>query len=269
MIMVYMPSGEFRMGSDAGDAGAGQAEQPRHTVFLSAFWIDRTEVTNAMFARFVDATGYHTTAESQGASRVFDSASREWTKIAGVSWRSPRGPGSNATGLDAHPVAHMTRADAQAYCQWAGRRLPTEAEWEKAARGTDGRTYPWGNQPPAGNLLNFADRRLNADGADRNADDGYQFTAPVGSFPAGVSPYGALDMAGNVWELVADWYDENYYRSSPSQNPTGPGSGQSSILRGGAWGDSWQNVRAATRFPVALDWSYDTIGFRCARDATP
>jgi formylglycine-generating enzyme required for sulfatase activity len=241
---VHVPAGEFLMGSTESDADAYEDERPQHTVYLGAFQIMQTEVTNAMFERFVNATGHRTMAEAAGKSWVFDVNKKKWKEIAGANWRHPRGPGSNLGGLGSHPVVHVSWDDAVAYCAWAGGRLPTEAEWEKAARGTDGRKYPWGNQPPAGDLLNFADRNLDVEWADKNTEDGYQFTAPVGSYPKGASPYGALDMAGNVWEWVADWYDAAYYAGSPRSNPTGPADGEYRVLRGGCWNnDAGTSVR--------------------------
>ena len=173
------------MGSTDADTEAYPHEKPPHKVYLGAFWIDRTEVTNAMFAKFVAASGYKTDAEKVGKGWVFDGASKSWKETSGADWQHPRGPGGNVARLDQHPVVLVSWNDAAAYCAWAGRRLPTEAEWEKATRGTDGRKFPWGYQNVAGDLLNFADRNLDMDWADKSADDGYQFTAPVGSYPKG------------------------------------------------------------------------------------
>ena len=258
MVQMYVPAGEFEMGSNAYDD-----EKPIHAVTLDAFWIDQTEVTNAMFAEFVLATGYETDAELDGDSYVYQDG--EWNNLSGADWQHPQGPANSLSGLEDHPVVHVSWNDAQSYCEWTGRRLPTEAEWEKAARGADGRKYPWGDQDVAGNLLNFADRNLDVGWADTNVDDGYEFTAPVGSYPAGASPYDVFDMAGNVWEWVADWYDENYYGDSPSSNPEGPVSGNYRILRGGSWGNNDRDVRSANRRWNSPDGSRRYLGFRCAR----
>ena len=144
------------MGSADSDSEAGSDEKPQHKVTLDAFWIDRTEVTNAMFAKFVAATSYKTDGEKAGKGFVLNLTSGQWEEMAGADWQHPRGPGSDLAGLDQHPVVQVSWNDATAYCAWAGRRLPTEAEWEKAARGTDGRKFPWGNQNVAGDLLNFS-----------------------------------------------------------------------------------------------------------------
>jgi formylglycine-generating enzyme required for sulfatase activity len=279
MRQVYVPAGEFLMGSTEEDLALVLAEcpgcprsqfeneLPQHAVYLDAYWIDRTEVTNAMFARFVAETGLVTTAETLGGGITVDLLAREWQMSAGAEWRHPRGPDTGILGLDDHPVVQVSYYDAEAYCAWAGRRLPTEAEWEKAARGTDGRTYPWGMGPPAGGLLNFADRNAYLTAADLGADDGYAWTAPAGSYPAGASPYGVLDMAGNVWERVADLYGEEYYSHSPRRNPGGPSSGEYVILRGGSWSRPAWYLRAAVRYRYLKINRSSGQGFRCAQSA--
>ena len=221
--LVYVPAGDFLMGAADDDPQAYYDERPQHVVYLDAYWIDKTEVTNEQFGRFVDATGYE----------------------AGPWWRD------EAAGKANHPVVYVTWFDAKAYCEWAGRQLPTEAQWEKAARGTDGRMYPWGNEAPDASRCNF--------------DLGVGGTTPVGSYPAGASPYGALDVAGNVWEWVVDWYDEGYYANSPSRNPTGPDSGEYRVLRGGSWYSYSRSVRSSSRTGCFPDLRDGRGGFRCAR----
>jgi serine/threonine-protein kinase len=265
MVLLPVPEGEFEMGSNDGESD----EKPVHTVWLDAYWIDQTEVTNAMFAQFSDQTHYETDAEKIGYGYVFNESSKEWELMNGADWRHPRGPGSSVE--NQHPVVLVSWNDANVYCMWAGRRLPTEAEWEKAARGTDGRTYPWGNEYLAGPLLNFADGNFDIDSYnDTTIDDGYRYTAPVGSYPDGASPYGALDMAGNVLEWVADWYDPGYYNNSPDRNPSGPDSGDSRVSRGGSWSDSDYLNRSSIRLWVSPgNWRQDYGGFRCAASAAP
>ena len=266
MLQVFVPAGEFSMGSTSDDPLAYDDEQPRHTVYLDAYWIDATEVTIASFAAFVAATGYETAAERAGTGQVFSLQTQAWQTVPGADWQHPAGPGSTVAVLDDHPVGQISWSDAVAYCEWAGRRLPTEAEWEKAARGTDARAYPWGDTPPAGHLLNFADRSLSVDWADPDADDGAQFAAPVGTYPDGASPYGALDLAGNAWEWVADFSDPAYYAASPYANPPGPASGEEHVLRGGSWWAAARDVRSTVRDSV-VDIPYDIYGFRCAQSA--
>jgi formylglycine-generating enzyme required for sulfatase activity len=237
MAMVWVPAGAFAMGSE----GGGRGEQPVHTVDLDAFWIDQTEVTNAQFRLCVEA----------GACRA------PLTCEAGFQ------PTYNDADKADHPVGCIEWSQARAYCQWAGARLPTEAEWEKAARGVDERSYPWGNAFD-GSKLNFCDANCRYDFRDDDADDGYAQTAPVGSYPAGASPYGALDMAGNVWEWVADWYDSGYYARSPSDNPQGPDSGGYRPLRGGSWFNEQDKVRTTIRNDSNPTRVYMDFGIRCA-----
>jgi len=217
--MVYVPAGNFTMGSSSGESD----EQPVHTVYLSPYYIDKYEVTNSQFAGFLSAGN---------GSHYYSSM---MITQSGSTYTSQSGYGN-------HPVVYVNWNGAKAYCEWAGKRLPTEAEWEKAARGTDGRTYPWGEADPSASPY-----RANYYLGTNGAGDGYQETAPVGSFPAGVSPYGAYDMAGNVWEWVADWYNSTYYSSSPSSNPQGPSSGTYRVMRGGSWDGTTDYLRAADR----------------------
>lgn len=247
MVMVYVPAGEFMMGSGMED----DDNSPLHTVYMDAYWIDQTEVTNVMFAKFVDETGYITQAEKDGWS--WDYHDSKWYKTSGADWRHPDGPDSSIGGLEDHPVIRVSWDDAQAYCSWAGRRLPTEAEWEKAARGKTGVLYPWGNGSPSASLLNF------------NSNIGT--TTPVGSYPLSPSPYGVLDMAGNVWEWVADRYAKDYYSNSPYENPLGPKTGQGRGMRGGSWVWGEDTVRVTYREWGRQDESYWSTGFRCAMQA--
>jgi formylglycine-generating enzyme required for sulfatase activity len=227
-----------------------EREKPQHRIFLDAFYLDKHEVTNALFGRFTSAMSYRTTAELEGKSGVWDLHALRWFAVDGASWRAPLGPGSQTAATD--PVVQVSWADADAYCRWAGKRLPTEAEWEKAARGTDGRKYPWGNEWEEG----------------RSNFNGGVFGSPmrVGSFAEGASPHGALDMAGNVWEWVADWFDRAYYGQSPTRNPSGPVSGRTRVLRGGSWYHDQFLLRAAMRYDSAPSNRYYSVGFRCARN---
>ncbi len=225
MVMVMISQGEFRMGSDAGKID----EQPIHRVYLDGFWMDRTEITNAQYRKCV-ASGSCTNPSSDDSftrQRYYTSDNDQYGNF---------------------PVIHVDWYQAAAYCKWAGGRLPTEAEWEAAARGTDGRTFPMGDHVDKGN----------ANYAGFVGD-----TARVGSYPSGASPYGVLDMAGNVWEWVFDWYDQDFYRRSPDRNPTGPPSGSSRVLRGGSWEDDTDLVRSPNRNFNDPHSSTTTWGFRC------
>ncbi|MBC7250694.1 MAG: formylglycine-generating enzyme family protein [Anaerolineae bacterium] len=221
-IMVEIPAGPFIMGNDSGR----QDEAPAHEVDLPAFEIDKFEVTNADFAVFVEETGYQTDAEKQGLSRIWKDA---------------------AEGKDNHPVVYVSWNDATAYCQWLGKRLPTEAEWEKAARGTDGRLYPWGDEYDASKL--------------NGKDSGIRGTTAVGSFADGASPYGVMDMAGNVWEWTADWYEA--YPGSSYQSPYY--GQQFKVVRGGGWFETAEFVRTTARNATSDTAANDDLGFRCAR----
>jgi serine/threonine-protein kinase len=241
MLMVYVPAGPFEMGSNEGNI----SEKPVHTVNLDAFWMDQTEVTNAMYADFLNAMGN----QSEGGVTWLDEADEDVRiEKSGSAWQPMGGYGD-------HPVVEVNWYGAEAYCEWAGGRLPTEAEWEKAARGgLEGKRYPWGDEAPT---------------CQAGARNGVQYSAcngrtvSVGTFqPNG---YGLHDMAGNVWEWVADWYDENYYRKSPSSNPTGPASGGSRVLRGGSWDYYSFYIRSAVRYRVTPDYTYYSVGFRCLR----
>ena len=281
MVMVYVPTGEFEMGTsglgsirralsprDRERTGFGvyvfSDERPQHPVYLDAFWIDQTEVTVAMFRTFVEDTGYETTAERQGWGRPWadGTGELEWPHVSGADWQHPRGPGSSA--VDDHPVTQVSWEDAAAYCAWAGGQLPTEAQWEKACRGIDGRMWPWGNSYDANRVSSCEGQCPIERWKDDRYDDGYAFTAPVGSFPDGVSPYGALDMAGNLWEWVADWYADDYYGDSPYENPLGPDSGTVRAMRGGAWYDTDVWATCTVRHQNPASDLYDDLGFRCA-----
>jgi len=250
------------MGSDIDSEDA----RPQRKVTLSAFWIDRHEVTNQRFARFVSATKYVTTAEKKGQADGWNG--KTWTSIAGADWRHPSGTGSSIEKTMNHPVTHVSYEDALAFCKWAGKRLPTEAEWEKAARGTDARIFPWGNSDPIlGNNANLADRKALQMGLGWGAgslDDGFETTAPVGSYPQGESPYGLFDMVGNVSEWCADWYQKDAYRRSSPQDPKGPATGSSRVVRGGSWGTPPKNLTGWSRHHLPPSASDSVLGFRCA-----
>jgi len=282
MSMVYVPAGEFEMGNTGiqwiwngslHDFDLGLQvytdESPQHVIYLDAFWIDQTEVTVAMFRSFVEATGYETTAEREGWGAPWNDGPKEeeWPHVPGADWQHPRGPDSNAE--NDHPVVQVSWEDATAYCEWAGGQLPTEAQWEKAARGIDGRLWPWGNTFE-GNRGSFCDAQCPVERQKQHTyDDGYAFTAPVGSFPLGASPYGALDMAGNVWEWVADWYKDSYYSDSPGENPTGLPFGTERTQRGGAWYDNESWVRTTVRHSTPPLNRCDDLGFRCGVSDKP
>ena len=251
MTLLYVPAGEFTMGSEIFDD-----EKPAHTVYLDAYWIDKTEVTNSLFAIFLNQIGNQT----DGGVTWLDSNDLDARiQFDGGEWRAEAGYGD-------HPVIEVSWFGAKSYCSWVERRLPTEAEWEKAARGTNMLVYPWGNTFDA-SRLNFCDKNCTSEFADNNADDGNEFTSRVGIYSNGASPYGALDMAGNVWEWVSDWYEEDYYNVSPLSNPQGPTSGERRVLRGGSWYFGSDVARTANRDWGVPDDSNSSFGFRCVMDA--
>ncbi len=244
MVLVYIPAGEFLMGSTNSDVGADIDEMPQHTVFLSAFWMDRTVVTNAMYAAFLDRMGN----QESGNSTWLDAGDQDVLIYhKNEVWSPVEGAGNL-------PAVEITWYGAQAYCEWAGRRLPTEAEWEKAARGLDSRVYPWGNEIDCTKA-----QYANCGGS----------LLPVGSQPEGASPYGVLGLSGNVWEWVADWYAEDYYFLSARENPAGPTDGIARVLRGGSWDYDWKHLRAANRRNNGPAASMHDYGFRCAVTADP
>ncbi len=303
--MVWIPGGTFLMGSDT-DPQRRNDETPAHPVQVSGFWMDKTEVTNAEFAAFVDATGYITTAEKpvdweelktqlppgtpkpsdemlQPASMVFTMTSGTvdlnnylnwWRFVPGADWRHPQGPGSSVDSIMDHPVVQVSWDDAVAYCKWAGKKLPTEAEWEFAARGNDANAlYPWGND---NDLSQHANTWTGQFPNQNTAADGFIRTAPVGSYAP--NTFGLFDMAGNVWEWCSDWYRADYYQTcfqtGSITDPSGPGKpfdpGQPynlvRVKRGGSFLCN-ENYCSSYRITARMSTSYDTgqdhSGFRC------
>jgi len=226
--MVLVPAGEFTMGSDEGD----DDEQPVHRVVLDGFYLDTFEVTNGRFAKFV----------------------------AAIQSEPPWGFADQETPVvDAErPVRWVNWLEATGYCLWAGKRLPTEAEWEKAARGPEGRVYPWGNEPPTAAQAVFGLK-----------EGGAATVSPIGDHPQGRSPYGVQDLAGNLYEWVSDWYDDAFYATAPLRNPRGPGAGSTKVQRGGSYINSPYRLRAAFRTKGDPTEHDPHVGFRCAQDGPP
>jgi len=258
MVMLYVPGGEFRMGSKNSDLSFAlelckeyygkvygpcelrwwKNEQPAHEVTLDPYWIDSHEVTNTQYRLCVEAD------ECEPPQKD--------TYFADIAY-------------DDHPVVYVTWFHAEKYCDWVNARLPTEAEFEFAARGPDNQRFPWGDQFN-GNLVNYCDLNCEFDWADTVIDDGYIQTSAVGSYPDGASWIGALDLVGNVWEWAQDWYDPAYFNQSPASNPKGPSSGTERVRRGGSWHYSSDGVRGTSRFGVGPDNGDNFQGFRCAGD---
>jgi formylglycine-generating enzyme required for sulfatase activity len=246
--MVLIPAGAFIMGSGEGEGNAN--EHPQHRVSLDGFWLDTQEVTNTQFKEFIETTGYVTDAQRRGKGWIWQDG---WKEMPGADWLHPKGPSSGIEHIMNHPVVRVSWNDANAYCRWAGKRLPTEAEWEYACRaGTTGR-YSFGE------YITHAQANFSSTG-DANQWDG---TAPVGSFPP--NAWGLHDMHGNVWEWCQDYYDERYYYHSPEHNPVNEAKSMWRVMRGGAWDYCALGMRSAYRgadFPFSAS---DARGFRCAR----
>ncbi len=292
--MVWIPGGTFSMGSTIGKPD----EQPVHEVSVDGFWMDKTAVTNEQFEAFVKATGYVTVAERKPDPKDFPGAPAEllvpgsvcfnpppgnvpldnhmvwWKYEPGANWRHPEGPASDLKGREKHPVVHVCFFDAEAYAKWAGKRLPTEAEWEYAARGgKKNQAYPWGDELKSGGkwMANIWQGRFPN---ENTADDGFKGTAPVASFPP--NAFGLYDMSGNVWQWVADWYRPDYYKISPAKNPPGPADSadpeepgaQKRVTRGGSFMCSdlyCIGYRCSSRMKTTPDTGLCHTGFRCVK----
>ncbi|MCP3819267.1 formylglycine-generating enzyme family protein [Streptomyces sp. A3M-1-3] len=281
--MVRLATDRFLMGSEDHWSVPGDGEGPVHAVRLSPYWIDSCAVSNVQFGAFIEATAHVTDAERHGWSFVFAGLLRDdfpdtraveqapwWRQVYGACWRHPEGPDSHVEDRADHPVVHVSWKDAHAYAAWAGRRLPSEAEWEYAARGgLEQRPFPWGDELEPG-----GEHRMNVwQGSfpDHNTrDDGWYGTAPVTC--CGPNGHGLYNVCGNVWEWCADRYSPAYYRRSPQENPTGPPVGLERVIRGGSYlchASYCRRYRVAARSGSTPDSSTGNQGFRCARDDAP
>lgn len=311
--MVWIPGGKFTMGTTDTNERFFDARH-EHEVEIDGFWLDETEVTNAQFAKFVEATGYVTVAEKTPtveeimanlrpgvpppppdklvpASLVFrqpkqslpDGNEHDWWEwVPGANWRHPEGPGSDIKDRMDHPVVHVCWRDADAYCKWAGKRLPTEAEWERAARGgLERKTYSWGDESPSTDGKWRCNIWQGGGFHDNSLADGFVRTAPVKSFPP--NAYGLYEVSGNVWEWCSDWYHPNYYTTSPLKNPKGPDASfdpraratespvaPKRVMRGGSFlcSDGFcARYKPYGRGQGDIDTGQSHVGFRCAKDA--
>ncbi len=281
--MKLLAGGEFMMGNENAYGFPADGEGPVHAVRLEPFWIDETCVTNEQFNAFVNATGYKTESERFGWSFVFYGhltagqlaatapvsvlGSEWWRRIDGATWRKPEGPGSSVKGRWGHPVVHVSWNDAQAYCAWAGKRLPTEAEWEYAARGgSAGTPFWWGAElePDGKHRMNVWQGKFPLSNTEA---DGHYGVAPAKSYRA--NPFGLYNVTGNVWEWCHDWFSPEYYRESPMDNPTGPASGERRSMRGGSYlchASYCNRYRVDARSSNTPDSATTNLGFRCVRD---
>ncbi|MDZ7619881.1 MAG: formylglycine-generating enzyme family protein [Patescibacteria group bacterium] len=259
--MMELPGGTFQMGDNL---SADPDARPAHAVRLGRFRMDEHEVTNGQFEAFVRATGHITTAEQRGWSLVWNEEADAWTQTPGAHWRQPGGPYTRVDGRDRYPVVHVSWFDAAAYCRWANKRLPTEAEWEYAARsGLRDCNFPWGNSERVADRYQANHRQY---GREIDAD-GFSRLAPVKSYPA--SAFRLYDMSGNVAEWCSDWYAADYYSASSAEDPPGPSRGTERVVRGGSW-LSPEAYRAdhyvATRSKHLPDTTSDHLGFRTVRE---
>jgi formylglycine-generating enzyme required for sulfatase activity len=235
--MVLIPAGEFLMGTSLSNRDGGRDEYPERRIFLDSFYIDAYEVTNGRYLEFIKATGHRVPEHPRDKKLTL--------------WNGATVPDV----FKAHPVVNVDWYDAAAYCAWVGRRLPTEAEWERVARGTTGRRFPWGDTEPTRTLANYLNQWRDGAGLE-----------PVGSHPQGASPEGVQDLQGNVWEWVADWYDARYYEKGPSRNPTGPAEGARKMIRGSGWESEAPLLRSAHRLSSDPTNRNHSLGFRCAME---
>jgi len=233
-----IPAGEFLMGTSISKRDGGRNEYPERRIFLDAFYMDSLEITNGRYLEFVKATGHRIPEHPRDKTLTL--------------WQGATVPAA----FKDHPVINVDWSDAAAYCAWAGRRLPTEAEWERAARGTTGRRFPWGDAEPTRTLANYLNQWRNGGGLE-----------PVGSHLQGASPEGVQDLQGNVWEWVSDWYDPHYYEKGPLRNPKGPNEGTRKVMRGSGWESEAPLLRSAHRLSSDPKNRNHSLGFRCAIDA--
>jgi formylglycine-generating enzyme required for sulfatase activity len=280
--MVALHGGDFLMGTNSREGYPADGEGPVRKVRVRPFWIDRTVVSNHQFAEFVRATNFVTEAERFGWSFVFAgylpddfpptravAAAQWWRQVYGADWRHPHGPQSSIDDRSNHPVLHVSWNDAQAYCAWVGKRLPTEAEWEYAARGgLEQARFPWGDKlnPNGQHLMNVWQGKFPA---EDTGEDGFKGTAPVDSYPS--NGYGLFNMTGNVWEWCSDWFDPTFHLKSTRDNPVGPPSGTHRVMRGGSHmchKSYCYRYRVAARSSNTPDSSTGNLGFRCVRDAS-
>ncbi len=280
--MILIKGGKFLMGTQEKAGFPEDGEGPIRNIKVNSFYIDPHTVTNASFARFVEETGYRTEAEQYGWSFVFYKLVSEttakkvkqkvaqtpwWLVVEGATWDQPEGPNSNIADRMDHPVIHVSWNDAMAYCEWAGKRLPTEAEWEYAARGgLVQKTYPWGDEltPEGKHQCNIWQGDFPKENTE---EDGYVGIAPAASFPP--NGHGLYNMAGNVWEWCSDWFATNIHKRGGKDNPSGAETGTNKVMRGGSYlcHDSYCNrYRVAARTANSPDSSTGNIGFRCVMD---